>query len=246
MNALDNIRIILVEPEFQGNIGSAARALKTMGLSQLWVVNPACEPRGEEAVRLAHNSNDVLQQVRIVDRLEEALAETSFSIATTRRVRRQQSPYFNPEEAGRLVVERGTGGPVAVVFGRESSGLTNPELEMCSVQSTIAAATENQSLNLAQAVMVYTYSIYQASLMPSDRTFQWQLSSHDEQEQFYAHLATTLKVLGARPATTMENYVARFRRVISRMPLESRDVRLLRKVLTRMNAVANGQQIKEE
>lgn len=246
MNPLDNIRVVLVEPEFQGNIGSAARALKTMGLSQLWVVNPACEPRGVEAVRMAHNSNDLLQQVRVVDRIEQALADTSFSVATTRRIRKQQSPYFNPEEAARLVLERGAGGEVAIVFGRESSGLTNPELEMCSVQSTIAAATENQSLNLAQAVMVYTYAIYQTSLMPTERSFQWRLSSHDEQEQFYAHLATTLKILGARPATTMNNYIARFRRVISRMPLESRDVRLLRKILTRINAVASGQPIREE
>jgi TrmH family RNA methyltransferase len=129
---------------------------------------------------------------------------------------------------------------VAIVFGRESSGLNNPELEMCSMPSTVPLATENQSLNLAQAVMVYAYAVYQASLNPSDRTYEWQAATHEELEQFYAHLGQALVLLGSRPASSLDNYVARFRRVISRMPLESRDVRLLRKIFTRIEALAKA------
>ena len=118
------------------------------------------------------------------------------------------------------------------MFGRESSGLTNPELEQCSQLSTIPAASELHSLNLAQAVMVYCYALYQASLQPTEREHEWRLASHAEMERFYKHLGDVLEAQGIRPATTMENYVARFRRVLGRVPLESRDVNLLYQLLS--------------
>jgi TrmH family RNA methyltransferase len=135
-----------------------------------------------------------------------------------------------------MLLDRAVDGPVAIVFGRESSGLNNSELEMCSVHSTVPLATETQSLNLAQAVMVYTNAVFQTSLTPAER--QYQPATHEELEQFYQHLAKALITLGTNPANSVEGYVARFRRVISRMPLESRDVRLLRKIFTRIRAIA--------
>jgi len=226
-----SVRIILVEPEFAGNIGAAARAMKTMGLSRLWLVAPQCDPKSEEALRMAHNAEEILEQARVAQTLAEALAGTGFSVATSQRLRRQDVPFYTPEEAAEMVLERAAEHEVALVFGRESSGLTNHELALCSALSMAPSATKLPSLNLAQAVMVYSYVLYQASLRPEDRHFQWQLAAHEELEQFYAHLAQSLTDMGAHPATTMEAYIDKFRRIFSRIPLESRDVNLLHKLL---------------
>ncbi len=237
-----NVRIVLVEPEHPGNIGSTARAMFTLGLSDLFVVNPVCDPQAEEAYWLAHSAADVVKNVRVVSRLEEALADTVFSVGTTRRVRRVGYPTFTPEEAVTQIHGREGGAPVAIVFGRESSGLTNPELALCSIQSTIPTATENHSLNLAQAVLIYCYLLFQASLEPACREHHWKLATHIELERFYGHLLQTLTRLRTKPATTMENYLARFRRVISRIPLETRDVNLLHKLLAKVDdATSQGE-----
>jgi TrmH family RNA methyltransferase len=232
MSLLANIRIVLVEPEFPGNIGSSARALCTMGLSQLVVVRPQCDPLADEAQWLAHNSINVLRNLRVADSLEEALAGTVFSVGTSMRTRRVWNPIYTPEEAAALLRERCAAQPGAIVFGRESTGLTNPELALCSIQSTIPLATEHQSLNLAQAVLIYCHALYQGSLTPAERSYDWKLAEHGDVEYLYAHLAQTLARLRFKPATTMEGYVSRFRRLLGRVPLEPRDVRLLHKILS--------------
>lgn len=229
-----NVRIVLVQPEYPGNVGSTARAMFTLGLSELYVVKPVCDPLGNEAFVLAHSAADVLRNVCVVERLEDALAGTVFSIGTTRRVRRVGYPTFNPEETIAQILARTVDQPVALVFGRESSGLNNEELALCSIHSTIPTATENHSLNLAQSVLIYCYLLHQASLAPADRTYQWKLATHVEMEHFFSHLGDTLTKLRTKPATTMERFIARFRRVIARMPLESRDVQLLHKLLHRV------------
>jgi TrmH family RNA methyltransferase len=230
----ETVRIVLVEPESPGNIGAAARAMKTMGLARLWLVAPQCDPRAEEALRMAHNAEEILEQTRVVETLEEALAGTGFSVATSQRLRRQDIPFYTPEEVAEMALERAAEHDVALVFGRESSGLTNHELSLCSALSMAPSATRLPALNLAQAVMVYSYVMYQASLRPEERHFQWHLAAHEELEQFYAHLAQTLTGLGAHPATTLEAYIDKFRRIFSRIPLESRDVNLLHKLLEEM------------
>ena len=236
-----NIRIVLVAPEHPGNIGSAARALFTMGLEQLYVVSPACDPQGDDAYCLAHNAAEVVRNLHVVARLEDALADTVFSVGTTRRTRRVGYPIFFPEEAISQIQGRGQDAPAAIVFGRESAGLTNPELALCSIQSTIPTATEKHSLNLAQAVLVYCYTLHQATLTSAQMATSWKLATHVEQERFYGHLAETLARLRTKPATTMESYVARFRRVISRIPLETRDVNLLHKLLAKVDEATGGE-----
>lgn len=227
-----NIRIVLVEPEFPGNIGSSARALQTMGLSELFVVRPQCDPLADEARWLAHNSVGLLERMQIVDSLEQALDGTVFSVGTSRRTRRVWYPIYSPEESVSLARERCVAQPGAIVFGRESKGLTNPELALCSIQSAIPLATEHQSLNLAQAVLIYSNALYQSSLTPAQRSYEWQLAPHADVEYLYTHLAETLARLRFKPATTMEGYVTRFRRVLGRTPLEPRDVRLVHKLLS--------------
>lgn len=226
-----NVRIVLVEPESPGNVGASARAIKTMGFSQLVLVNPKCDPADTEAAALAHNATDVLEGAWIVSSLEEALADTVFSVGTTQRARRQGQPTYTPEEAAARMLEHRDAAGLAIVFGRESSGLANRELELCSVLSTAPAATLLPALNLSQAVMLYVYALYRAGLAPGEGVYRWKPSSHAELEQFYKHLSDTFHRLEARPATTMESLVAKFRRVFGRIPLESRDVTLLHRML---------------
>src|SRR5439155_5843929 len=130
--------------------------------------------------------------LHVFPRLEDALADTVFSVGTTRRTRRVGYPICLPEEAVGQIQSRGPDAPVAIVFGRESSGLTNPELALCSIQSTIPAATENHSLNLAQAVLVYCYALHRATFTEAPAAGDWHLATHVELECFYGHLTETL------------------------------------------------------
>ena len=234
ITTLDRVRIVLVEPEFAGNIGATARAMQTMGLSQLYLVKPVCDPRAEEAFWLATSAAHILEQATVVDSLEQALADTVFSVGTTRRERRLAYPIYTPEQTATLVLERSASQPTAIVFGRESKGLSNPELAMCSVQSTIPTRSELHSLNLGQSVMLYCYALYQASLQPIEREYSWSLATHTQFEQFYQKLGEALEKKGFRPTSTMENYVARFRRVLGRVPLEPRDLNMLHKLVSRV------------
>lgn len=226
------VSIVLVGPESSGNVGAAARALKTMGLRQLVLVAPQCDPFSSEAKALAHNAEDVLAGAIVLPTLDEALRDTVFSVATTQRARRQGQPTLPPEEAASQVLRYGRGAKAAIVFGRESSGLTNRESELCSVLSTAPSATFLPALNLAQAVMLYVYSLYRANLAPGEGLYEWQPATHAETERFFAHLTETLIRLDAHPATTMESLVAKFRRVFGRAPLETRDVLLLHRLLS--------------
>jgi TrmH family RNA methyltransferase len=228
-----NVRIVLVQPESAGNVGAAARAMQTMGLSELFVVAPVCDPRADEAYALAHSAAGIVRDLRIVPTLTCALEETVCSVGTTRRTRRLGYPTFTPEQTAAELHARAADRPVAIVFGRESSGLDNSELALCSMHSTIPCATLHHSLNLAQAVQVYSYALYQASLSTEAREYRWNLATHVERERFYEHLEQTLVRLRTKPATTMERYIARFRRVLGRTPLETRDINLLHKLLAK-------------
>ena len=215
------LRIVLVGSETSGNVGAAARALKTMGLTRLVLVDPECDPLGPEALALAHNAHDVLTSAVVVPTLAEALAGTVRSIATTQRSRRQGAPFLSPDQAAAEIRDFASTGDVALVFGRESRGLTNEELALCTIYS----------LNLAQAVMVYCYVLHQQTLAPVDREYAWNLVPHEALEQFFARLEDALHAQGVTPATTMTNYVARFRRILARVPLEPRDLNLFYNLL---------------
>jgi TrmH family RNA methyltransferase len=228
----DNFRAVLVAPEFPGNIGSAARALKTMGLKRLCLVNPACDPFDAAARAMAHNAGDILDAAVVLPDLPSALAGTVFSLAATGRPRRQGAPFLTPPEAAARIVETSDAGDVALVFGRESSGLTNDELALCSMLTSIPAAVDVPSLNLAQAVMVYAYEIHQrVNASSGSGRYPWSLVPHEELERFFERLESHLSSSGVSPATTMANYVARFRRILARVPLESRDLRLLHNLI---------------
>src|SRR4249919_3410229 len=160
---MDSLRIVLVGTQHPGNIGSAARAMKTMGLHRLLLVAPEKFPHAE-AFALAAGANDVLEAAEIHPTLESALAGCRTVIATTARRRTVPMPELSPGEAARQLVGQAAQGDVALVFGRERTGLENDELQRCHASVCIPANPEYSSLNLAAAVQVLAYEIRVAAL----------------------------------------------------------------------------------
>ncbi|QDF67012.1 tRNA/rRNA methyltransferase [Shewanella sp. SNU WT4] len=158
-----DLAIVLVEPARAGNIGAAARAIKTMGFSRLIIINSE-QHLQPEAQWLAHGAQDILESIEVAPSLESIRAEFDLLIATTARERGQSRTYLTPEQLA-SELELFPTSSAALVFGRESSGLTNQELQLCDRFSYVPLANDYPSLNLAQAVMVYSYALSQVSRM---------------------------------------------------------------------------------
>ncbi|MCK6620454.1 MAG: RNA methyltransferase [Calditrichaceae bacterium] len=225
----ENIHFILVEPKTPGNIGAAARAIKTMGFGNLTLINPG-DPSAPEARWMAHAAEDVLENAGVFAALPEALKNTHFVVATTQRVRGYHFPYYTPAELGEKLIPLSQAHRVAIVFGREVSGLTNEELRCCHAISTIPAAVNHPSLNLAQAVMVYAYELFKASF-EEEKRFQWRLANYQQMEGVYEHLRSSLERVNFVPMDSWENFMMRFRRMFARANPEVRDVKVMHKIL---------------
>ena len=154
---LNDIQIVLSHTTHPGNIGATARAMKTMGLSNLALVNPANFPSAEATVR-ASRADDVLQNARVHKSIEESVSESQIVIGTSARQRRHDAPLLTPRELSNLVAERPRQ-KVSVLFGTENSGLTNNELSLCHYQVYIPANPDYSSLNLASAVQLIAYDL---------------------------------------------------------------------------------------
>ncbi len=225
----ENVYFVLVEPQNPGNIGAAARALKTMGFGNLVLVNP-CWFDVPEARWLAHASQDILDAVKVLPSLPEAIKDVQVVVATTQRNREYHLPYYTPTEISQKLIPSSQEFKVALVFGRERSGLTNEELQCCHLFSTIPAATAHPSLNLSQAVMLYAYELFKNSF-EEEKKFQWNLASYAETESVYLHLRESLEKVNFVPIDNWEKFIMRFRRFFARSYPEARDVRLLHKIL---------------
>ncbi|RMI08929.1 MAG: RNA methyltransferase [Calditrichaeota bacterium] len=224
-----NVYFILVEPKHPGNIGSAARAIKTMGFSHLVLINP-CDYNTPETRWLAHASEDILENMEIYSTLPEALTDMHFVVATTQRSRAYHLPYYTPTELGEKFIPLSQEHRVALVFGRESSGLTNEELRCCHAVSTIPAAVSHPSLNLAQAVMIYAYELHKASF-EEEKRYQWDPATHQELEGLFRHLQESLERVGFVPIDSWEHFIMRFKRFFARAHPEARDVRVMHKII---------------
>ena len=161
-DALANVRIVLVEPTHPGNIGAVARAMRTMGLRDLRLVGPRRYPSAEATERAA-GAFDVLDRARVDGDLSEALADCTWAVAATARPRRLEWVQLDPAQAGRELVRRAVSGPVAAVFGRESAGLSNDEIDHCQAVLRIPTAPDFRSLNIAAAVQIAAYEIARAA-----------------------------------------------------------------------------------
>ena len=249
--AAARIRIVLVGTQHPGNIGSAARAMKTMGLHRLVLVAPERFPHAE-ATALAAGAGDLLDAAPCFDTLAEAIADCGFVLGCTARARRIAMDESPPREAaGRIVAEAGRGTEVALVFGRERTGLDNAELQLCHAAVAIPANPAYSSLNLAAAVQVLAYELRVAALAGAsvpDAAAQAPSrddapASHAEMEGFFGQLAETLDAIDFHKGRTPEAAMHKLRRVFLRAAPDVREVRLLRGVLAdaqRMARLAGG------
>ncbi|MCH9769460.1 MAG: RNA methyltransferase [Gammaproteobacteria bacterium] len=232
MTTLSDIRIVLTEPSHPGNIGAAARAMKAMGLCQLYLVNPAKFPHVEATAR-ASGADDLLAKAKVVSSLQEALAGCKQSYAASARVRHLQWPLLDPRAFSSEVVSSQFES-VAVVFGREHSGLTNTELELCQRQIHIPSLPEFSSLNLAQAVQVIAYELRMAKLakLPPATSKQRELLAHDELEGFYEQLQTTLTAIEFIDIKQPKKLMTRLRRLFNRAEIDKTEINILRGILS--------------
>jgi len=229
---LANIRIVLTRTSHPGNIGAAARAMKTMGLSQLVLVNPAVFPNSQ-ADAMASSAVDVLQQAWVCDTLAEALVGTTLALGVSARRRDIVSEVLTPPEAAIRLLTEAQAAPVALVFGNETSGLSNEELSLCQGLVTIAANPDYTSLNLAAAVQVLSYEIRQAWLgHASWPQPEMDAATGDELEKFYGHLETALAELEFLNPGSPSKLMLKLRRLFARTRLAKEEVNILRGILT--------------
>lgn len=235
MSNLKGLKIILVEPAGALNIGSVARVLKNMGLSQLIVVNPHCDPLGEEARRMAVHGVDVLEKMQQVATLPDALVGCQRAIATTARSRSLPIRLESPKIAlPWLLTENLT---TALIFGPEDRGLSNEELNYAQRFVGIPANPDYPSLNLAQAVAICAYELYQAALSASDTSPSPSVESAslDALEGYYHHLEEILLKIGYLYPHTAHARMQKFRQLYNRTLLTSEEVAMLRGILSQMD-----------
>ncbi|UCQ18427.1 tRNA (cytosine(32)/uridine(32)-2'-O)-methyltransferase TrmJ [Edwardsiella tarda] len=231
---LDNIRIVLVETSHTGNMGSTARAMKTMGLTNLYLVNPLVRP-DSQAIALAAGASDVIGNAIIVDSFDEAIAGCSLVVGTSARSRSLPWPMLEPRECGQRAAQESEHAPVAIVFGRERVGLTNDELQKCHYHVQIPANPEYTSLNLAMAVQILSYEIRvahldrQAAKYPPVGEEAYPLV--DDLERFYSHLEQTLHHTGFIREKNPGQVMNRLRRLFTRARPEAQELNILRGIL---------------
>lgn len=231
-------RFVLVEPSHPGNVGAAARALKTMGFSRLVLVAPRLVhvQTDPEAIAMASGAEDVLAAARIVPTIADALAGVTWSVALTARMREYGPPQLAPREAASEARSHATGGDIAFVFGNERTGLSNEHVERCSALAHIPANPAYSSLNLAQAVQVLAYELRMAyladtgaaTLSEPDEPSGAARAPSDDIERMYIHLENALIALEFLDPANPKKLMSRLRRLFARAGLEREEVNIVR------------------
>ena len=236
MNLKEPIRIVLVGTQHPGNIGSAARAMKTMGLSQLVLVAPQRYP-DPEAIALAAGADDILSQARVVATLAEALADCTYVIGTSARARTVSLPEFTPRVAAEQLLVKSQQSPVALLFGPERTGLLNQDLQLCHACVLIPSNPEYPSLNLAAAVQILSYEIRLQSVQ-FDAVPPIALSadseppaSFEQMERLFAHLIEFMDDVDFHKGKPAEMVIQRIRRLFLKANLDEREIKILRGLL---------------
>ncbi|MDR0701753.1 MAG: RNA methyltransferase [Azoarcus sp.] len=238
---LDRVRVVLVRASHPGNIGAAARAMKTMGLARLWLVSPASFPNPVARAR-ASGAGDVLDRAKVVDTLPEALAGTVFAAALTARRRDLSLPCLGLRAAAAELLEWRARGEVALVFGNEASGLTNEELGLCALPVTIPASPDYASLNLGAAVQLACYELRMAAMEEDARPAAGRApepATHEEVEGFFAHLESAIVASGFLDPAKPRRLMPKLRRLFGRARLEKGEVAILRGILASFSAGEN-------
>jgi len=244
-DVFDHISVVLVETVQPGNIGSAARAMSNMGLSRLRLVRP----RGvlsSECLKMAGKAVDIVTGAAVFDSLQEALEDQNIVIATTSsRDRAAKQRLYSPREVAPLVLEYTATQKVALVFGSEKRGLTDDHLALCQYLVTIPAHPGHPVLNLAQAVMVLAYEIYNCQefdLSPHDV-----LASQQMRDEMFEHLEKTLLRIGFLSSSNPGHIMNSIRRFLGKAELMPRDIQIIRGILTQMEWFAEeGRKLEAE
>lgn len=225
-------RIVLVNTTDPGNIGAAARAMKTMGLKKLYLVTPKAFPHLSASVR-ASNAIDILAEASVVNNLPEALQDCSLVFGTSTRVRELNWVTLTARAAAEKIM-MGPAQEVALVFGRERCGLTNEELQHCHFQIIIPANPDYSSLNLAAAVQIVCYELRMAFLAQQKMITEKSLILADvkQQEYFYQHLYALLNKIEFLKPSRSQQVMDRLRRLFSRAELDVTEVNILRGILS--------------
>lgn len=234
---LARVRIVLSHPTHPGNIGATARAMKTMGLTQLVLVNPKRFPDAQ-ADALSSNALDVLGAARVVGSLDQALAGTVLAVATVSHTYEMAPELVTCREAAARAVNGAASGDVALVFGTEANGLTADEVLKCSLLAHIPSNPDYTSLNLAQAVQVFAYEVRVAA--SGDRVPDGEraaLPTFDDMQHLHGHLEEVLAGIGFFDPENPKKLLPRLRRLIAKARLDQEEVRILRGLL---NAVSRA------
>ena len=243
LNTLNNVRIVLCATSHPGNIGSAARAMKTMGFQNFYLVTPQHYP-DPQATALAAGATDVLDNAIVTSTLSEALVGCALAIGLSARKRNLSHEIVTPRIAAQQGLQIAQTQQIALVFGTEMSGLSNSELDCCQLLAMIPANPEYSSLNLAMAVQVMCYEMRMQALELADQEIDApggnrdegpggiELANNEDLERFYTHLEETLLHIGYLNPAAPKKLFERLRRLYARARLEKEEVNLLRGILT--------------
>jgi tRNA (cytidine32/uridine32-2'-O)-methyltransferase len=230
---LENIRIVLINTSHPGNIGSAARAMKTMGLSELYLVDPQQFP-SHKAHEMASGAVDTVDNAKVVPDLDAAIADCGLVVGASARSRTIPWPLLTPRELAEKACAEAANTKVAIIFGREQSGLTNEELHKCHFHVHIPSNPEYSSLNLAAAVQVISYELRVASLVAAPvppQEWDYQQATAKEMEGFYTHLRQVLIDIEFLNPKAPRQLMTRLRRLFSRANPDVMEVNILRGIL---------------
>ncbi|TYA08848.1 tRNA (cytosine(32)/uridine(32)-2'-O)-methyltransferase TrmJ [Vibrio cholerae] len=232
---LERVKVVLVGTTHSGNIGSAARAMKVMGLSQMVLVDPQCQVDAQ-AIALAAGASEIALNAQIYPTLEAAVADCGLVVGTSARSRTLEWPMLEPRECGEKLISEANQHSVAMVFGRERTGLTNDELQLCHYHVCVPANPEYSSLNLAMAVQLLSYEVRMAYLAlqqsSQSSTLQEEYPRHQELERFYAHLEQVIMQTEFISAQQPGQVMNKLRRVFTRARPEAQEINILRGILT--------------
>ena len=234
----DKVTVVLVNTSHPGNIGACARAMKNMGISRLTLVQPADFPSGV-AVGRAVSALDILENATVVESLEAAITDCALVIGASARSRKIPWPMLSPAQLGVKVVRELEMNKVALVFGREDSGLNNDELQLCHFHVQISADENYSSLNLAAAVMVICYELRKAGLdrkgikdTAEDEFWDQEKATVKQVEHFYQHLERVMIAIDFHDPENPRQLMQRMRRLFSRIRIDVMEMNILRGILS--------------
>jgi len=237
-----NIRIVMVETTHPGNIGAAARAMKTMGHKNLYLVKPKIFPSAEVTARAA-GADDILATAVVCNSLDEALQDCLLVVATSARDRSIPWPVYKPDDCARQIIATAQTGQVAIIFGRESSGLTNTEIERCNAMIKIPTNPDFNSLNIASAIQLICYEITNSIINlnndTSNKASDINLASSGQLIQFYDHLEQCMIDLNFYNPDKPRRLMRRLKRLFNRARLDDNEINILRGLLAAAQSAVN-------